>query len=205
MPKISKNKLSVIVILIAVMAVLAIKYFKNPTFNSAKLEAEPRQKGPKEAPVQIIEYIDFQCPACAAGVKFLQKFMRENPQKVHLQMKYFPLRMHQHAFLASRYAQCAAQQNLFWPYHDYLIDRQNQWKRLVDATPAFELIADETMLDRKKLESCLADDSLDDVINKDKQSGVKLGVKSTPTYFINGEMFVGIKNLQQKLNEFAGQ
>jgi len=116
-----------------------------------------------------------------------------------MQLKYFPLRNHAHGLQSARYAECASRQGKFWPFHDYLIDRQANWRRLSDATPAFDLMAREVGLDLEVLGQCLADEKTTTSIMKDKKEGDILGVKSTPTYYINGTMVVGTDSLKQEL------
>lgn len=70
-----------------------------------------RIKGEANAPIKITEFTDFQCPSCAQGSKYLKKFMEGHPKAVHLEMKYYPLNMHRHAFMSARYAECAGKSN----------------------------------------------------------------------------------------------
>jgi len=74
-----------------------------------------------------------------------------------------------------------------------------QWQGLVDASPAFAVMADELKLNRHRFENCLKDDKTDLEIQKDRAEGNRLGIKSTPTYFINGKMVVGTKSLEDEL------
>ena len=114
-------------------------------------------------------------------------------------MKNYPLAMHQHSFWAARYAQCAARQSKFWPFHDLVIDQQERWKSLINAAPAFQQIAQDIQMDMKKLEVCLQDPKIDEAILEEKDKGALRGVESTPTYFINGRMVVGFKLLEEEL------
>jgi len=196
MSKMSKKSVSIIVMIIAVAMVYCFKAFLAPQWIGSTKESPARIKGSKNAPVKIVEFIDFQCPACANGAKYLKQFMEDHPGQIHLEMKYFPLSMHAHAFMSSRYAQCAAYQGKFWLFHDALIDRQSQWSRMINAQPAFDIMANEVALNPRKLEACLKDSKTDEAVNQDKIEGQALGIKSTPTYFINGEMIVGTKSLK---------
>lgn len=200
----SKNKsvIGIAVVLVVVAGVLSVKYFKDVINLSGRKASEAKLKGPQNAPIQVIEFLDFQCPACANGVKILKKQMETHPQLIHLQLKYFPLtNVHQHSLLAARYAECSARQDKFWGFSDEVFARQEQWKNLFDAHGAFEQIAKDIGLNPTLLESCLRDEKLEEPINKNKEEGRALGVQSTPTYFINNQMVVGTKNLEIELEK----
>jgi len=186
-----------------IAVVYGVRFFIQSSQSQLGVSESVRVKGESAAPLQVTEFIDFQCPACASGAKYLKKFMEEHPSAVHLEMKYYPLKMHKHAFLSARYAECAGQQGKFWPFHDYMIKQQKQWSQLEEAKEAFDFIAQKVNLDFGKLERCLEDEELMKIIQKDKEEGKVLGVRSTPTYFINGEIVVGTKMLKEKLRNFV--
>lgn len=164
-----------------------------------------RTKGNPNATVRIIEYMDFQCPACAKGSLFLSKYVKENPQKILLEVKYFPLEsMHPLAIRSARYAECAAREGKFWPFHDSLVAKQPEWKGLINADPVFQQIAKDSQIDLNLLNRCLADDSVRDIVIKEKAEGAARGVSSTPTYFINGKMVVGTKSMEEELQNQLG-
>lgn len=202
MAKISKSTLTVLIIAVGVTAVLGLKWYK--TRQQAKVPVDTaktvRVKGNPAGKLHVIEYIDFQCPACAQGAQVLKGYVKQFPQDIYLEMRYFPLtNIHTHALLSARYAECAAQQGQFWPFQDLLVEQQNRWKALNDAQPAFVEFAQTASLDMTKLETCLKDPKIEEFIFDDKIKGQALGVQSTPTYFINGEMVVGSKSLTEKL------
>ena len=200
MPKMSKLKATFIIILACFGLIAGIKMFgqifrpDNQSGGSAKV------KGSKNAPIQIIEYADFQCPACAKGAQYIKNFMIANPDKVQAELKYYSLPMHQHSFMASRYAECASRQGKFWEFHDLVFERQDQWKGLVNAMPAFDAISQEIGLDMAQLNTCLRDPKVEQMIEQNKADGNQQGGKSTPSYFINGKMVVGYQSLAEELN-----
>ncbi|MCA9401833.1 MAG: thioredoxin domain-containing protein, partial [Candidatus Omnitrophica bacterium] len=160
-----------------------------------------RIKGPQSAPIKIIEFIDFQCPACAHGSFYLKEMMEKHPDLIQLELKYFPLSMHAHALLSAKYVECAGQQGKFWEYQDQLLKLQNNWKKLQDAKPAFDHIAVNVEVNNPEFEACLASEDTVKKVSSFKDEGKTLGIKSTPTYFVNGEMIVGSNLLSQKLSE----
>lgn len=198
-PRQSKLTITIAVIIFAIAIVLSTKFLSRFFASSQLTPAALRVKGNPQAPIRITEFIDFQCPACAQGARYLAQLMTEHPTAIHLELKYFPLPSHRHGLASARYAECAARQEKFWPFHDRLIERQANWSRLVDATPAFMLIAQEVGLDADRLGACLKDASIDSFITQNHDEGNRRGVKSTPTYYVNGKMVVGSKLLESEL------
>ena len=193
--KMSKRNFTLILILIAVAAVVGIRTYLGSKRSLAQ-GTNVRAKGNPNASIKIIEYIDFQCPACAAGAKQLKEYFAQYPDKMYLEMHYYPLvGIHAHALEAARYAQCAAKQGKFWSLHDLLIARQDEWKGLINADPSFMQMAKEVQLNMKSLEVCLQDESVNKLIFDERDKGTSLGIQSTPTYFVNGNMVVGSKSL----------
>ena len=201
-PQKNKQALTLLIIFIAAAGVFTAKYFIEQARAKIPVDTSKtnRTKGNPEAKIKIVEYMDFQCPACALGAGLLKGIFERAPNDLHVEMHYFPLtKIHSHAMLSAQYAECAAQQGQFWPLHDLLIERQAQWKDLSDAKPAFEEMAKEIKLNMPRLETCLQDERINTFIYNDQTQGQALGVQSTPTYFINGEMVVGAKSLAEKI------
>jgi len=162
-----------------------------------------RSKGNPDARVKIIEYVDFQCPACANGIKYLKTFFDQHPNDIYLQVHYFPLtNMHHHAMISALYSECAARQGKFWALDDLMIPQQSQWAPLISPEPVFQAMAAQVGMDIDQLNSCLASDDARKVINDEKSVGQSLGISSTPTYFINNKMVVGTKSLQDELKTY---
>lgn len=199
----AKIKITIIVVVLSVAVVLGVKSLKAFVKGSVQANIPARVKGDKKAPVHVTEFIDFECPACAEGARYIKEFMTEHPPTVYLELKYFPLSGHRYGLLSAQYAECAGRQGKFWPFHDYLIERQANWKRLADAAPAFEQIAQDVDMNLEILSQCLKDTSVTESIQKDKQEGDTLGIKSTPTYYINGKMVVGVVSLGTELNKYV--
>ena len=206
-PAISKIAATALVVAVAVLSVALGRMILGYDQKLDNLQASSqRSKGNPKANFKVVEYIDFQCPACAKGAKILREYVEQYHDKIYLSMKYFPLsQMHKYALLASQYAECAAKQNKFWPMHDRLIDQQSLWDRMLNAETAFRDMAKEIGLDISLLDVCLADKKTEAGILADKEKGKSLGVQSTPTYFINEKMMVGTKSLQTELDNYFGK
>ena len=119
-------------------------------------------------------------------------------------MKYFPLASKKHSLPSARYAECAARQGKFWPFHDLVLRRQKEWKKHRDARPAFEQVAKEIGLDLNELAVCLEDESVVKLILSEKAEGKALRINRTPTYFINGKMVISSRSMIRELNNLLG-
>jgi len=203
---ISKPAATVLVIISCVVTVqitaFVLSYFRG---TSAAKSVLARSKGNPKADLKITEYIDFQCPACARGAKTLHEVTEKYPAKIYLEIKYFPLdHSHQHAMVSALYAECTARQDKFWLFVDILLEKQGLWAQLTNAEPMFREIAQAVQVDLDQLNSCLVDKGVEEAIFKERDFGKSLGIKSTPTYFINGKMVVGTKSLQEELDKHLG-
>jgi len=203
---ISKPVATALVILSCIVAVqiatFVLSYLRGTPAAKSVLA---RTKGNSKADFKVTEYIDFQCPACARGAKTLHEITVKYPTKIYLEMKYFPLdQSHQHAMISALYAECVARQDKFWMFVDLLLEKQNLWAQLTNAEPMFREIAQAIQVDSDKLNSCLMDKGVEETIFKERDFGKALGIKSTPTYFINGKMVVGTKSLQEELDKHFG-
>ncbi|MBI3999251.1 MAG: thioredoxin domain-containing protein, partial [Candidatus Omnitrophica bacterium] len=119
------------------------------------------------------------------------------PGLVQVEYRHYPLeRPHRWALLASTFAECAAEQGKFWEFHGKLFSRQDTWAKSEDAVPFFAEYSQEAGLDRVKLEPCLANSKTLAKIRKEHALGVKQGVQSTPTVFINDHILVGAPQLK---------
>jgi len=198
------NKLlsTLVIILVLVGLTVGAKIYFTP--KKAEINVQmARSKGNPEARVKIIEYIDFQCPACAFGVKYLKTFFDKHPNDIFLQVRYFPLtNMHRHAMISALYSECAARQGKFWALDDLMIAQQSQWAQLISPDPVFQSMALQVGINIDQLNTCLNSDSARKVINDEKSLGQTLGITSTPTYFINKKMVVGSKSLQDELKTY---
>ena len=199
--KISKKLLTIIIIILVGGGVFLYKWASHKKGAVSVAKASARVKGPANASVQIIEFVDFQCPACAKGTEDLKGWLAKYPDQIRLELKYFPLSMHKHSFVSAVYAQCAANQDVFWPFTEEVFKHQEKWKDLEDARPVLDYLVQQAGADMEELEDCVSDEEVHKVIMKDKEEGKLLKIQSTPTYFINDEMVVGTPSLDEKLKQ----
>jgi protein-disulfide isomerase len=138
-------------------------------------------RGPANAPVTIVEFTDFQCPACAAMHPVLDEVLKQYGDKVRFVVRDFPLLMHANARKAAEAANAANAQGKFFEYTDLLFKRQ----KALD-TPSLKKYATELGLDRTKFDAALDSGAYAAEVKHDMQDGEVYGIESTPTIFING-------------------
>lgn len=162
-----------------------------------------RVMGPAGAKVVIVEFSDFECPACRYAEPILQGLLKLHEGKVRFVFKHFPLeRMHRWARPAAVAAECAGRQGKFWPFHHALYEKQEAWAKETDASKPWERYAKDAGLDVAAWKACLQDPSADAAVSKDQQDGLDAWVGSTPTFFINGKRFVGAQQLGERGSHF---
>jgi len=146
-------------------------------------------KGPKNAPVTIVEWSDFQCPFCSRAQPTLKQIMDQYAGKVRLVWKNQPLSFHPNAMPAAEAAMAAYDQggsDKFWTMHDKFFENQSS------LSPAFyEQVAREIGLDVPRWKSAVESHSAQAAIQADMSAGSALGANGTPTFFINGRRLVG--------------
>lgn len=146
-------------------------------------------KGEESAPVTIVEFGDFQCPACgqfARSVKPQIELTYVDQGRAKFVFYDYPLvGMHPNAFIGARAARCAEDQERFWEYHDALFQNQSRWS--TEADPAGTLVeyAETAGLDADAFESCLRSDRHAELVSANMELGKQLGVTGTPTVMVN--------------------
>lgn len=146
--------------------------------------------GAAEAPIMIIEFSDFECPYCRHSAPILKELLSKYPSKLKLVYRDFPGPNHRQAMAAAEAAQCAAEQGRFWEYHDALFSKQapaTGWN--------FYALAEDLGLHQSPFDVCIKENRYREEVLKDLRDGLKLGIKSTPTFFINGRPLIGARPL----------
>lgn len=150
-------------------------------------------KGGSDAKVTIVEYSDFQCPFCSKASTTVAAIEKKYGNKVKVAFKNFPLPFHSQARLAAEAALCANEQssNLFWKMHDSMFADQSKLDK-------DNLMASAKKIGAKEAEfkACLEATKFKAVIDADMAQGQKLGIKSTPTFFVNGKLVSGAQPLE---------
>jgi protein-disulfide isomerase len=143
-------------------------------------------RGPANAPVELIEFADFECPYCQAAAPTIKRILDAYGDRVRLVYRNFPLQNHPNARPAAEAAQCANEQGQFWAYHDHLFANPG---KLSDAD--LKKTAADLGLDSPRFNKCLDEHKYAHVIDTDARDGSNAGVSGTPAFFINGRMLSG--------------
>jgi protein-disulfide isomerase len=200
--------MAALLVALSAAAVIAGRHFLGPQAGFSAEERDfLRSKGEPKAELWLVEYLDYQCESCRIGSGILKDFMERHPGKIYLQVRFHPLvTFHRHAFKAAVYAECAARQGKFWPFHEILLREQPRWSPLPDTVidEAFEGYAREAGVDTAKLAKCLGDPSVKKAVMDEKDKAMAMGVKLTPTFYLNGRMIVGPDPLKAELERFFG-
>lgn len=147
------------------------------------------------AKVTIVEFADFQCPACGAAHPIVKQILAERQGKVNFVYRHFPLPQHKNAFSAAEAAEAAGEQGKFWQMYDKLYKNQNTWSESDNAIDIFTGYAKDLGLDLDKFKKSIEANKYYSKIRSDQNDGSTLGVNSTPTFFINGQKTVGVPNI----------
>jgi protein-disulfide isomerase len=149
--------------------------------------------GGADAKVTIVEFSDFQCPFCARGATLMTDLKKKYGNKVKVAFKNFPLPFHNHAKKAAEASLCAHEQKpaSFWKLHDKMFADQAGLNR--DGLIAKAVSVG---LNKEKFTKCLDSGKFAKSIDSDIQEGQKIGVKSTPTFFVNGKMVNGAQPME---------
>ena len=142
--------------------------------------------GPRDAPIQIIEFSEFECPYCRRGARTVLQAKEHYGELVRVVFRDFPLSFHKNSEAAAEAAQCANDQGKFWAFHDKLFENQRKLSRE-------DLIgyAEDLELEKITFEECLNSRKYSKEIDKDREDGADAGVTGTPCFFINGIMLKG--------------
>jgi protein-disulfide isomerase len=141
--------------------------------------------GPANAPVQLEEFGDFQCPPCGMFHPILEQMHEEFGDRLRITFREYPLPSHQHALAAASAAEAAGIQGKFWEMHDLLYEHQNDWKDQFDVRQIFEGYAKQAGVDVERYKRDMEGDLVAQRIFQDGRRGHSLGVGGTPTVFIN--------------------
>lgn len=144
-------------------------------------------EGGKDATVTLVEYSDFQCPACASFFPVLQGLLQNYGDKLKIVYRNYPLtQLHPNAQLAAQAAEAAGMQGRFFDMHDVLFSTQKDWSGLANPTDNFIAYATQIGLNVDQFKTDLTSSGVKDAIAQDVRGGNRSNVDSTPTFFLNG-------------------
>jgi protein-disulfide isomerase len=154
-------------------------------------------KGPEGAPIVIVEFADFECPACGAARPVVEDVFENHPGQVRLIFKHFPLGMHPNAEKAARASVAAQRQNKFWEMYGLLFQNQTAL-----SPENVEKLAEKAGLDLARFRADRDSEAVADTVARDRKQGEALQLDSTPTLFINGRKFPATTDFKQDLDDW---
>src|SRR5437867_1200936 len=142
-------------------------------------------RGNPDAPVTLEEFGDFQCPPCGNLSVFIDELVKEYGPRLRVVFRNFPLPNHKHAREAALAAEAAGLQGRFWDMHDVLYREQAVWSNAPNARELFESYAGTIGLNLDQFRKDMDGEKATERVDSDHALGDSLGVKLTPTLFIN--------------------
>jgi protein-disulfide isomerase len=161
-------------------------FLQPPNAPLVNVGSEGPTKGSPQAPVVIVEFSDFECPACKKASVVLGRVAAEYADRVRIVYRHLPLSIHKQAVAAAQASVCADRQGKFWEMHDLLFSAA---KGLSD--DALRGYASELGLDARGFNDCMASNESRAIVLQDQQGAHDAGIRSTPTFVINGKLVQG--------------
>lgn len=213
-----------IVAVVIIGAILGSNYYRSSVQNERKptntststapagqlIRPDSPSLGPADAKVTLVEFYDPECESCAAFSPIVKKILKDYDGKVRLVTRYMPL--HPNSMTAATFTEAAAEQGKYWEAQEMLFQKQPEWGTKHGAPPPasapsinqlFDKYAKELGLDTEKASRAINERRFDAKIERDKKDGQSLGVRKTPTFFVNGRelMRFGESELRQLIDE----
>ncbi len=154
------------------------------------VSAHDHVQGNDHAVVTLVEYGDFQCPACAMAYPLVKQLQHRYAGNLRFVFRHFPLgQAHPYAQMAAELAEAAAVEGQFWPMHDWLYENQDAW--VADGADGLEAGARALGLDAQALAATLRNPDIASHVRRDFMGGVRSGVNGTPSFYVNGYLHQG--------------
>ncbi len=144
--------------------------------------------GESQYNIVLIEYADFQCPACGSYFPILQQVKEQYKDQIKFQFRHLPLvQIHQNALISARASEAAAKQDKFWEMHDLLFQTQKEWETVSDPNEYFVSLAKELKLNEEQFKTDIKGDETNSVVQADLKEATGKGYNSTPTFELDGK------------------
>jgi protein-disulfide isomerase len=213
-------------ILVAIAALIVIGAFAISSFyrNSTQTQSNTAGSSPRVTPipaenlvrpdspklgsdtavVTVVEFIDPECESCAAFAPMLKKAISQYGDKTRLVIRYMPL--HPNSVAAANLIESAGEQGKYWEMFDLLLAKQSEWGTRhgpattpqPDAKAMFMKYAGELGLDKAKVEAAINENKFGPKIDRDRADGQAIGVRQTPTIFVNGRKLLRLGEAEVK-------
>ena len=157
----------------------------------APVTAVDHVEGPANAPVTLIEYGDFECPACAVYASLVERLSTDEATgTLRIVFRHFPLPQHANAMISAQASEAAADQGKFWDMYKLLYAGQSDWQDQsdADARKTFDGYAAQLGLDQTRFNQDIDSPVAKQFIQSEQAEGQTLGIDYTPTFFVNGKI-----------------
>ncbi|MDQ3130835.1 MAG: DsbA family protein [Acidobacteriota bacterium] len=217
--------LGAIAIVVVIAAIVGANYYRSsvqservttgsnsnaPKINPEQLvRSDSPTLGAADAKVTIVEFLDPECESCRAFNPTVKKILKEYDGKVRLVVRYMPL--HPNSVSAATFTEAAGEQGKYWQAQEMLFQKQPEWGTKhgpqagapADINALFKKYAAELDLDASKMDSAFAENRYAAKLERDKKDGQSLGVRQTPTFFVNGRKLarLGEADLKSLIDE----
>lgn len=176
--------------------------------NAPQASVEPSQlvvdyaptRGNADAKVTIVEFSDYQCPACKAAYQDVERIINEYGDQIYFVYRQFPLNIHKNAKVGAYAALAAGEQDKYWDMHLKLFEKQEEWSDLANPRDKFAEYAKEIGLDEAKFRDDMDSNEIFSTVETEITEGIKMGITSTPSFFINGQKYSGVLTYSQMKN-----
>jgi protein-disulfide isomerase len=171
--------------------------FGSDTVRDIDIAGSPR-KGAEAGGVVLVEFADFECPACQAAAPVVEKVVSKHLEHVTFVFKNFPLKAHPNAEVAARAVVAAGQQGKFWELHHAVFRHGRPLDRAV-----IDGLAKGIGLDMARFSADIESEAVADNVNRDRKQGEALSISGTPTIFINGRKFTAADAFERDLEDWV--
>lgn len=164
-----------------------------PGENEALVRSDSPALGAKDAEVEVVEFVDPECESCATLHPIMKQILKDYDGKVRLVVRYMPL--HPNSMPAANFLEAAGEQGKYWEAQDLLFSKQPEWGTkhgqpasapTPDLNALFRKYAEELKLNADQVMTAISDNKFKEKIVRDQKDGESLGVRQTPTIFVNG-------------------
>ena len=180
----------IVIVLIALMFLLTSGggMAFNPPLEVGVVNPADHVTGNASSSIVIVEYSDFQCPACRSYYSIMRQIVTQFGTKIAFVYRYFPLiEIHSNAQFSAQAAEAAGKQGKFWEMHDLLFEKQSEWENVADVEPLFESYATLLGINVDQFRADFRSKAVIDFVNAERANAIKLGLQGTPTFFVNGK------------------
>lgn len=192
----------VLIVVISIVGLIKLAGSSGPSSSSGinvpPISKSDITKGNPKSKVTLIEYSDFQCPACAAYHPLVNQLLTDFNGKIYFVYRMFPLSsLHKNALISAQAGYAAHKQGKFFEMDDYLFNKQTEWAELSDPTTAFTDYAKLLKLDTNKFKADMNSDEAKNYVADSQNQASSIGINATPTFFVNGKQITNPANYDE--------